>query len=336
MVRLAGYRLVTQLGDGAVGTAHLARSAAGHVVVVRAVHRHLAADPWFRERFRWEAAAARAVRGPATAAVLDADPDAEVPWLAVEYCAGPSLSEAVAVLGPPVPGDLAGLGATLAGALAAIHATGLVHRDLKPANVVVTAAGPKVIDFGLAKALAPGDGTRTDTGRRLGSPGFLAPEQITGATEPGPPADVFALGALLALCSTGRNPHGAGNGPEALHRTLHDEPDLLGVPDQEWAAFLSRCLAKSPYARPMVPEVLQWCAARATPRAWWQDPEPAALIEVHEESLAERLTTEGDDDVHGDGGHVGAEGPPAWYGGAVGQRPQSPLRQWDAPDVPWS
>ncbi|MEU6662729.1 serine/threonine-protein kinase [Streptomyces sp. NPDC046821] len=292
MVRLAGYRLVSRLGDGAVGATHLALSPTGHVVVVKTVHAHLAAEPWFRERFRWEAAAARHVRSPSTAVVLDADPDAEVPWLAVEHCTGPSLSEAVAVLGPPAPGDLAALGATLAGALAAIHATGLAHRDLKPANVIVTAAGPKVIDFGLPKAVAPGDGTQTDTGRRLGSPGFLAPEQITGAVEPGPPADVFALGALLALCSTGRNPHGAGNGRLVLQQTLHDEPDLLGVPDQEWAAFLSRCLAKSPYARPLVPEVLEWCAARATPRAWWQEPEPAALIEVHEEALAERLTTE--------------------------------------------
>ncbi|MFG2522977.1 serine/threonine-protein kinase [Streptomyces sp. NPDC048527] len=289
MVRLAGYRLVSQLGDGGTGTAHLARSPAGQVVVVKAVRESLAAEPLFRARYRWETEAARAVRGPFTAVVLDADPEAAVPWLAAEFCVGPSLSEAVAALGLPDPGALGAIGASLAAALTAIHATGLVHGDLKPANVVVTATGPKVIDFGVAKAAVPGHGT---SGEPAGSPGFMAPEQITHAVPAGAPADVFALGALLGLCATGRNPHGAGNAPHVIHRTLHEEPDLVGVPDQEWQAFLGGCLAKSPYARPTVPEVLAWCVARATPYPWWEQEEVAALIHVHEESLAERLVAE--------------------------------------------
>ncbi|MEU8487613.1 serine/threonine-protein kinase [Streptomyces sp. NPDC048641] len=289
MVRLADYRLVSQLGDGGTGTAHLARSPAGQVVVVKAVREDLAVEPLFRARYRWETEAARAVRGPFTAAVRDADPEAAVPWLAAEFCVGPSLSEAVAALGLPDPAALGAIGASLAGALTAIHATGLVHGDLKPANVVVTAAGPKVIDFGVAKAAASGHGT---AGESAGSPGFMAPEQITHAVPAGAPADVFALGALLGLCATGRNPHGAGNAPHVIHRTLHEEPDLLGVPDQEWQAFLGGCLAKSPYARPTVPEVLAWCVARATPYPWWEQEEVAALIHVHEESLAERLAAE--------------------------------------------
>ncbi|MFC9672425.1 serine/threonine-protein kinase [Streptomyces sp. NPDC056949] len=298
MVRLADYRLVSQLGDSGTGTAHLARSPAGQVVVVRTVREPLAAEPLFRARYRWETEAARAVRGPFTAAVLDADPEAAVPWLAAEFCVGPSLSEAVAALGLPDPGALAAIGASLAGALTAIHATGLVHGDLKPANVVVTPAGPKVIDFGVAKAAVPGGGT-PGTGEPaaepVGSPGFMAPEQITHAVPAGAPADVFALGALLGLCATGRNPHGAGNAPHVIHRTLHEPPDLVGVPDQEWESFLARCLAKSPYARPTVPEVLAWCVARATPYPWWEQEEVAALIHVHEESLAERLSAEEQD-----------------------------------------
>ncbi|MFD7401183.1 PQQ-binding-like beta-propeller repeat protein [Streptomyces sp. NPDC059866] len=291
MVRLAGYRLVTQLGEGGMGRAHLARSASGRLVVVKTVHAHLAAEPGFRERLRRESAAARAVEGPFTAAVLDADPDARQPWLAVEYCAGPSLSEAVAALGPLGSGDLAALGAALAEALAAVHGAGLLHRDLKPANVVVTGDGPKVIDFGIAKVMDPaaGEETLTATGEIVGSPGFMAPEQISRDTEPGPAADVFALGALLALAATGRGPHGSGTAPQVLYRTLHKEPDLLGVPDARWDAFLTRCLAKSPDDRPTVPEILAWCATRAATPPWWERPAFTSVLRNHEDEIAERV-----------------------------------------------
>ncbi|MFJ4773226.1 protein kinase [Streptomyces uncialis] len=308
--RLGEYLLVAQLGAGGMSRVFLARSASGRLVAVKVVHPHLAADPRFRERFRRETAAARAIRGPFTAAVLGADPEAEHPWLAVEFCAGPALSEALAALGPLDSGNLAALGAALAEAVTAVHTAGLVHRDLKPSNVVVTADGPKVIDFGIARATGGGprdgrpggggpgrgDGTAADdeetltgTGEIIGSPGFMAPEQITRDGETGPAADVFALGALLALSATGRNPHGSGTAPQILYRTVHEAPDLIGVPDGGWGDLLGRCLAKEPTDRPTVSELLAWCAPRAS-APWWEAPTVTALIGHHDLAAARAVT----------------------------------------------
>ncbi|MEU9955133.1 protein kinase [Streptomyces sp. NPDC050982] len=325
------YRTLALLGAGGMGRAYLARSGSGRLVVVKVMHAHLAAEPLFRERLRREAQAARAVTGPFTAAVLDAGTRAPLPWLAVEYCAGPTLSEAVAGCGPLAAGDLASLGAALAEALTAIHAAGLAHRDLKPANVLVTGQGPRVIDFGIAKALGDGPASGpsgkalTGSGEMLGSFGFMAPEQITYATEPAASCDVFALGALLALAATGRNPHGGGTAPQIVYRTLHEEPDLVGVPDGEWTAFLTRCLSKGPDGRPTAAEVLDWCAARAGERPWWEGPEVTALIDGHEETVARRIAASAD--AEGEG--ATRVGPPpatagpsrrrvfAWAGAAV-------------------
>ncbi|NEB78504.1 protein kinase, partial [Streptomyces sp. SID14478] len=236
--------------------------------------------------------------GPFTAALLDADADAERPWLVGEYGEGPSVSEAVAGFGPLAPDDLAALGAALALALTAIHTTGLVHGDLKPSNVLIARDGPRVIDFGITAALT---GAPSGDGERVGSPGFLAPEQLTGAAEAGTACDVFALGALLALTATGRNPHGAGTAPEIVHRTLHEEPDLVGVPDADWAGFLGRCLAKDPGARPTVLEVLHWCGGRAAEHPWWGRPEMAELLDEHEESVRLRIAEAEDADASGHG-----------------------------------
>ncbi|MDX3716074.1 protein kinase [Streptomyces europaeiscabiei] len=299
------YRTLALLGVGGMGRAYLARSGSGRLVVVKVMHAHLATDPVFRERLRREVRAARAVTGPFTAAVLDAGTRAPVPWLAIEYCAGPTLSEAVAGCGPLAGGDLASLGAALAEALTAIHAAGLAHRDLKPANVLVTGQGPRVIDFGIAKVLGdagasgPSDEALTGSGEILGSTGFMAPEQITYATETTASCDVFALGALLALAATGRNPHGGGTAPQIVYRTLHEKPDLAGVPDGEWAAFLTRCLSKAPDGRPTATEVLHWCAARATERQWWERPEVTALIDGQEEAVARRIAAAADADEEG-------------------------------------
>ncbi|MFJ8823495.1 protein kinase [Streptomyces sp. NPDC102467] len=275
------YRAVALLSESGAGRAYLARAGSGPLVVVKTLDPQVADEPVLRERLRHEARAARTVRGPFTAAVLGADPDAEPPWLAAEYCAGPSVSEAVAGLGPLASEDLAALGAALALALTAIHAAGLVHRGLKPANVLITREGPHVLDFGRP---APADGDV------IGSPGFLAPEQITYATEPAAPCDVFALGALLVLAATGRNPHGAGTAPKIVHHTLHEQPDLVGLPNAEWTGFLARCLAKEPAARPTVPEVLAWSGARAAEQPWWLGPDAGALIDTHEESVRQRIT----------------------------------------------
>ncbi|MGW7414223.1 protein kinase domain-containing protein [Streptomyces sp. NPDC054863] len=291
----AEYHIVAPLGEGGMGRVHLARSPAGRLVALKTVHPHLAADPRFRERFRREVAAARAVDDVFTAAVLDSDTDTELPWLASEFCAGPCLVDAISTLGPLDSAALGTLGAALAEALAAVHAAGLVHRDLKPANVVITRDGPKILDFGIAKDAAHGSGEPlTGTGELVGTLGFIAPEQLTGERggEVGPPADVFALGSLLALSSTGRNPYGSGTAPQVLHRTLHEPPDLLGVPDEEWLGFLRRCLAMAPADRPSVPEVLDWCAGRAGSVPWWEGEPIAGAVREHEEAMAELVAAE--------------------------------------------
>ncbi|WP_408054458.1 protein kinase domain-containing protein [Streptomyces sp. CMC78] len=284
MEQVAGYRLVALLGEGGMGRVHLARTASGRLAAVKTVHEHLAADPQFRERFRRETLAARAVAGPFTAAVLDADPDAVQPWLATEFCAGPTLAETAGALGPLDAGPLAGLGAALAEALASIHRAGLVHRDLKPSNVILTRGGPKVLDFGIARRAA--DETLTDTGEVIGSPGFIAPELLTADDEPSPAADVFALAALLARLATGRAPFGSGPAHQVLYRTVRGEADLGGAPTDEWRAFLAYCLTGAPAERPTVAEVLSWCAERSPADAWWEREPVSGLVRDHENSVA--------------------------------------------------
>ncbi|MEU3151137.1 protein kinase domain-containing protein, partial [Streptomyces griseus] len=284
MEQVAGYRLVALLGEGGMGRVHLARTASGRLVAVKTVHDHLAADPQFRERFRRETLAARAVAGPFTAAVLDADPDAVRPWLATEFCAGPTLTETAGALGPLDAGPLAGLGAALAEALASIHRAGLVHRDLKPSNVILTRGGPKVLDFGIARRAA--DETLTDTGEVIGSPGFIAPELLTADEEPSPAADVFALAALLARMATGRAPFGSGPAHQVLYRTVRGEADLDGAPTDEWCAFLASCLTGDPAERPTVAEVLSWCAQRSPADAWWEREPVSGLVRDHENGVA--------------------------------------------------
>lgn len=292
MEQIAEYRLVALLGEGGMGRVQLARTASGRLVAVKTVHEHLAADPGFRERFRRETLAARAVAGPFTAAVLDADPDAVRPWLATEFCAGPTLTETADALGPLGAGPLAALGAALAEALAGIHRAGLVHRDLKPSNVVLTRGGPKVLDFGIARRAA--DETLTATGEVIGSPGFIAPELLTADAEPAPAADVFALAAMLARLATGRSPYGSGAAHQVLYRTVRGEADLDGVPTEEWRAFLAACLTGDPAARPTVAEVLRWCSERSAEAgaetgadgAWWERDPVAGLIRRREEAVA--------------------------------------------------
>ncbi|MFJ9113314.1 PQQ-binding-like beta-propeller repeat protein [Streptomyces sp. NPDC102283] len=309
MERVAGYRIVALLGEGGMGRVHLARTASGRLAAVKTVHEHLAADPLFRERFRRETLAARAVAGPFTAAVLDAGPDAVQPWLATEFCAGPTLTRAAGALGPLGAGPLAGLGAALAEALASIHRAGLVHRDLKPANVVLTRGGPKVLDFGIARRAA--DETLTGTGEVIGSPGFIAPELLTADEEPSPAADVFALAALLARMATGRPPFGSGPAHQVLYRTVRGEADLDGAPTGEWRAFLASCLTGDPAGRPTVAEVLEWCAERSPAgRGWWERDPVAGLVRDHENRVAALVADGGRDDA---GAPAGADeaGPPA-------------------------
>ena len=251
-LRIGPYQVVGRLGGGAMGTVHLARSPGGRLVAVKVARPELSDDPRFRERFRREIAMARAVGGFWTAAVVDADPDAPRPWLATEYVPGLDLHDAIRSAGALPPDAVRGLAAGLAEALAAIHAAGLVHRDLKPSNVLLAADGPRVIDFGISKALE-GSGL-THTGMVVGTPGYLSPEQIEGR-EVGPASDVFAFGAVVVFAASGRNPFGEGDTAALLYRAVHTRPDLRDVP-HDLRELISRCLDYKVRVRPTAPELV--------------------------------------------------------------------------------
>ena len=202
------YRLRGRLGAGGMGQVFLGRSAGGRPVALKVVRAHLAQDPEFRERFRREIAVARKVSGVYTSPVIDADVDGPVPWLATAYVPGPSLADAVSEHGPLPPRSVLALAAGLAEGLNAIHAAGVVHRDLKPANVLLAEDGPRVIDFGISRAVDAS--ALTHTGLVVGSPGYMSPEQAEGR-EAGPPSDIFSLGAVLAFAATGQGPFGTGS-----------------------------------------------------------------------------------------------------------------------------
>ncbi|MDI2127714.1 protein kinase domain-containing protein [Yinghuangia seranimata] len=255
------YRIERRLGQGGMGRVYLGRSPGGRAVAIKVVRPELADDPDFRRRFGREVAAARAVGGAFTAAVVDAEPDAAQPWLATVYVDGMALSDAVAAHGPWPADALRALGAGLAEALAAIHRAGVVHRDLKPSNVMLSADGPKVIDFGIS--LASEASVLTRTGSTVGSPGFMSPEQIDGLPV-GPASDVFSLGAVLAFAARGEGPFGTGPTPALLYRVVHNSPDLGGVPEA-LLPVVAACLAKTPQERPTPDELL--AALTVTPDA---------------------------------------------------------------------
>ncbi|GAA5090884.1 serine/threonine-protein kinase [Nocardia iowensis] len=244
--RIGDYRLLGVLGAGGMGRVYLGRNAGGRTVAVKVIRPDLIGDTEFRVRFRREVSAARRVGGQFTAPVLDADADADPPWLATGYVAGFSLAEAVEAYGPFTENSLLVLAHGLAEALVAVHAAGLVHRDLKPSNVLLALDGPKVIDFGIARALD--DSKLTTTGKVIGSPGFMCPEQVTGDPV-GPASDVFALGGVLAFAATGRGPFGVGEMVQLLWRVVYEEPRLDDVPHR-LRPLIAACLTKDPAARP--------------------------------------------------------------------------------------
>ncbi|MFF5970010.1 serine/threonine-protein kinase [Streptomyces sp. NPDC012769] len=260
--RIGPYRLVARLGAGGMGLVYLGRSDVGRTVAVKVVQAEYAENAEFRRRFAHEVAAARRVGGAWTAAVLDADTDAAVPWVATQYVAGPPLSDVVARdFGPLPEASVRSLANGLARALTEIHAVRLIHRDLKPQNVLVTVDGPRVIDFGIARALETlAEGAMTRTGAVVGSPGFMSPEQVRGQRLTSA-SDVFCLGSVLAYAATGRSPFGAvESGLHALmFRVAEEEPDLRGVPEA-LLALVRQCLRKDPALRPTPQEV----AARTT------------------------------------------------------------------------
>jgi len=258
------YRLIGRLGVGGMGQVYLGTSPGGRKVAVKLIHPQHASEPQFRERFAREIEAARRVGGFHTAPVVDADPRANPPWMVTAYIPGPSLQAAVAADGPLDEPAVRALGAGLAEGLAAIHACGLVHRDVKPSNVILSDDGPRIIDFGIARA-AEGTGLTT-TGAVLGTFSYMSPEQVRGE-HAGPASDVFALGATLAFAGTGRSPFGGESIANAVHRIVSQPPDLAGLPDGELRELIGACLAKDPARRPSVPGILARLGAPGQPAA---------------------------------------------------------------------
>ncbi|MFF3844206.1 serine/threonine-protein kinase [Streptomyces sp. NPDC002328] len=275
---VAGYRLVARLGSGGMGTVYLSYTPGGHPIALKTIRPELSEDPEFRRRFQQEVKAAQRVQGLHTAPVIDYDTEGAQPWLAVAFVAGPSLASAVSEHGPLPAASVLRLLAGMAEALSVIHRAGVVHRDLKPSNVLLAADGPRVIDFGIARAA---DATAlTGTGVSLGTPAFMSPEQAAGKPVT-PASDVFALGQVAVFAARGTGAYGDGPSHAVLYRIVHGEPDLAGLPEE--LGFIARCLAKDPEDRPSPAEIVALC----------QEASPAPLRQSGAwlpEAIAEQIT----------------------------------------------
>jgi serine/threonine protein kinase len=271
------YRLGGRLGHGGMGQVYWGRSPSGRPVAIKVVHPHLADQPDFRRRFAQEVDAARRVGGFHTAPVVDADPAGDPPWLVTAYVAGPSLAQAVQRAGPFSVPTLRVLGAGLAEALEAVHAAGLVHRDLKPANILLAEDGPRVIDFGIARALDPSEAQGlTATGAAIGTPRFMAPEQfgdhpITGA------ADVFAWGSVICHAA-GAYPFGEGSAATLVGAILTRPPRLDAVPKQ-LQEVVGAALEKEPARRPTPAQLIDYLSDGTSSEGWLPPPVQAMLPE---------------------------------------------------------
>lgn len=291
------YRLLASLGQGGMGRVLLGVAPDGRLAALKQVHADLARDQGFRSRFRREVETSRMVSGAYTAAVMDADPDAPLPWLASVFVAAPSLREAVDAAGPLPLQSIRYLAAGLASALAEIHRVGLIHRDLKPSNVLLAADGPRVIDFGIARA-TEGDTELTHTGSVIGSPGFMSPEQaesrpLTAAS------DVFSLGALLVMASTGHAPFTGASAPQTLYNVVHAQPDMRMVPP-DVQRLAAPCLAKDPAQRPTPEQVLDYLGPTAPSTMPW--PPPVHALIDRQQAETQRFLS----------GPAPAQQPPPW------------------------
>jgi eukaryotic-like serine/threonine-protein kinase len=249
--RIGHYRLTARLGSGGMGVVYLGVAWDGSQVAIKVLRPELAGDEEFRRRFGREVAALVRVKGTCTVRVIEADSQSSTPFVVTEYAQGPSLSEHIDKYGSADPGMLYALATGLAEALTVIHAAGIMHRDLKPSNIILTDAGPKVIDFGIAR----GQDTTgmTKTGMMVGSMGFMAPEQISG--HPGPAADIFAWGVTVAYAATGRSPFGVGNAHSILYRIMYGDPEIAAVPDS-LRPLVEAALGKDPQSRPTAQQLL--------------------------------------------------------------------------------
>ncbi|WP_328456018.1 serine/threonine-protein kinase [Amycolatopsis sp. NBC_00438] len=285
--RTAGrYRLVAALGEGGMGRVLLGVAPDGRLVALKQVHPEFAHNARFRTRFRQEVQASQRVSGAFTAAVMDADPDVETPWLASVFVTGPSLKEAVDATGPLPVDAVRRLAVGLASALTEIHRVGLIHRDLKPGNVLLTGDGPRVIDFGIARA-TEGGADLTGTGGIIGSPAFMSPEQAESRPLT-PASDVFSLGGLLVMAATGRGPFTGATTAQMLYNVVHAEPDLTGLAP-EIRALVEPCLAKDPARRPAPHRILDHLGPVAPGTRPWP-PAVDRLIEGQEAAVRTALS----------------------------------------------
>ncbi|MGW1775097.1 protein kinase domain-containing protein [Streptomyces sp. NPDC002104] len=315
---IGGYVLIARLGSGGMGTVYSGRAASGRLVAVKLVHQQFADDPEFRTRFRQEVAAARRVSGAFTAAVVDADPDADRPWMATQLVPGRTLGARVKADGPLRGGALRLLALGLVEALRELHTTGVIHRDLKPDNVMLTDDGPRVIDFGISRAA--GQQTLTSTGQILGTPPYMSPEQLSAPARVRPSSDVFSLGSVLVFAATGRGPFDAESHYMTAYRVVSEAPDIAGLAEA-LRAVVGACLAKEAADRPGPDELL--AALARIPAAGWEDPLGEDGIpggEAREPlgagtGTGSRAGAAGDGSTGGDGddggGGGGEEGPPA-------------------------
>ena len=336
------YRLRAQLGAGGMGRVYLGLSPAGRAVAIKVVHPDLASDADFLRRFGQEVAAARAVSGIYTAPVVASGLNERPPWLATAFVPGPPLDQVVGENGPLPEQALWPLLAGLVEALQAVHACGVVHRDLKPANVLLATDGPRVIDFGIARAA---DGTSlTAAGVVFGTPGYMSPEQAEGRGA-GPASDVFALGCVVAYAATGTGPFGTGTAAAILYRVVHAEPVLDGVPPR-LRPVVAACLAKDPAARPSLRRLSGMIAGGMDTTgpsavAFWPS-SVARLIGAHQARLEEQTrskpaegfswaTTTHRPTTPSDPGRNAPPGPQSPAPQSPGQQPPGP-----APRLPYS
>ncbi|MEO3754339.1 serine/threonine-protein kinase [Streptomyces sp. B6B3] len=284
--KLGQYRLLRMLGAGGMGKVFLGRSPQGRIVAVKLIHPQFALDPAFRSRFQREIAAAQRVGGEWTAPVLDSDTEGPIPWVATDYIAGPPLYDIVTQFGVLPEATLWRLAEGLAHALTAIHDSGLVHRDLKPSNVLATVDGPRVIDFGIARAVDASVLTRTGT--VVGSPGYMSPEQVRGERLDAA-SDVFSLGATLTYAATGAGPFDTedGSGHALMYRVINEAPNLgnLAGPLRD---LVAACLAKHPGERPTPRDIATAALAHRTSGPWL----PPALTDQLLRDTVQLLTIE--------------------------------------------
>ncbi|MEU9831005.1 serine/threonine-protein kinase [Streptosporangium sp. NPDC048047] len=315
------YRVLRPLGRGGMGTVYLGESPEGRQVAIKVINPEYTRHEQFRMRFRREAEAARRVRRFCTAAVIEADLDGDQLYVVTEYVAGPNLEEAVRAQGPLFGSSLDALAVGVATALTSIHGAGIVHRDLKPSNVLLSSLGPRVIDFGIARALDTLSGI-TGTGEIIGTPRYMAPEVLRGERV-SPACDVFSWGCLMAFAASGRPPFGGDSLPSVMYQVLNTDPALEGM-EPALRELVARALVKDPERRPTAQQILDHLigrsaepeqAARSVRTVWQQDPQVTAPGAPRE--------------------HEGSP-PLPWNGPAPAQTARWPEGTAPQPTAPWS